>query len=54
MEKNIKYMYIYIYMYNMSLCYTPETQYCKSTILKLKEKEWVEKGKGNEESEIGL
>ena len=39
MEKNIKYMYIYIYMYNMSLCYTPETQYCKPTILQLKEKE---------------
>ena len=35
----------------MSLCYTPETPYCKSTILQLKKKkERVERGKGNEKS----
>ena len=40
MEENVKKVYIYIYIYKThththigeSLCYTPETQHCKSTI----------------------
>ena len=37
-----EYIYICIYMcITESLCYTPETQHCKSTVLQLKKKKVI-------------